>query len=291
VYFWANGATQAVPISIRNPFPRDLSEAQPEPLPATRTNGPYVFTLRRFEPTSGMMQFVGYWPIFDVTKDGQPSLEWRGSAWHFRDVGGAMVSDFLCTNSRAWKLSASFERRPTAAFQTNEIWIVPELKVPSPNEAIVLRLEHAWPGVTLQLRGLRHHRTVTNAVSAAEKAGATNSPPARSADVAVQSRPFRNRLSPRPKDGLYLDLEVSAPHSEGKGLRGTVVLIRGTDDRGRSFPTSFSNQHRSFPSQARLDIPENARSFILEIVVHQTFDMEFVVAPPLQPFLPEDARR
>ena len=155
--------TNLGPFAVTNPKYGDHPQLTPEPVPQTREDGELSVTLRGFESTAG--QHDGETPLamprrasleFDFTDSGLPSENHRLHRIVLVDATGNQWSPHLSTNTAsrlgwiiggktefrgglwpgedAWKIDLQVIR--TAGFNAADIWDVPVIRLPKPNEFV-----------------------------------------------------------------------------------------------------------------------------------------------------------
>lgn len=165
-------------MSFPNPAFRAYPEWQPAALPAAQTNRGVTVTLTRLEtgtspfnsmPANTNQETWGN-AFLTLTEAGKPCRDWVVDTVEFSDATGnrahptswgteepkvnRQVFRFcapLWPAESAWKLAATFRRRPDAKFADNELWIVTNLSLPELNSTSSLTLETNLHGANLKI--------------------------------------------------------------------------------------------------------------------------------------------
>lgn len=170
-------------MKIGNPAYRKYPDWQPEPLPATKTDGQVAITLTKLLTETGMFSSEPAdtnkesWgqACFILTQGGKPSRDWAVDNVDFSDATGNHTSPAewadhydepkpgehvfsfgmpLWPSESAWKLDVTLHRTPSAKFAPGELWSMTNLALPALNSTNVLNLQTNLNGVGLGFQSL-----------------------------------------------------------------------------------------------------------------------------------------
>lgn len=261
-------ARQAAEFVVRNPARRRYPVWQPSPPPHKQTRGELEFALLElyspgpagaktnrnfvFEPLNTA--------LFRVSKAGRVTADWRVHTLELADatgndllmqpaacssVGEYVVADFRSVfwpSEPAWKLTAEFFR--VADFHTNELILVPGLKVPAPGARVFMNAEYQVQGVALRVIQLQWE----------------------------ELRGIGYAWLPRWNAEVIAMLDSGAP-----GMHFDLTGV--TDQRGRELHHDLNYQAPNGRKHFRLEIPAESTTLDLLFAVQRTQFVEFLVRP------------
>ncbi len=168
-------------MKIPNPAYRTYPQWRADPLPVTKTNVDVTITLA--ELSTGLSRFSSGparideapWgaAIFTFAQEGKPIPDWAVDTIVFSDAtsnrlepaewgrgqSGPGEETFkfrlpLWSDESAWKLNATFKRRPEAKFAPGELWSITNIPLPALDSTNVLNLQTNLSGLGVALYSL-----------------------------------------------------------------------------------------------------------------------------------------
>lgn len=142
--------------TIQNPAPaRNTPAWIPHALPITQKDGNLTARLTQFSLSPAGPGRL-FHPTFEILLDGQPTHAWDDWVVTGEDATGNSTSYYanLCRQEPAWKLKVQFFRSPTGRFATNEIWMLPGIRVPAPGFFTRLAASNQLNGALLEALAL-----------------------------------------------------------------------------------------------------------------------------------------
>lgn len=153
--------TQKIVAQLSLPYPELKTilqeDWQPEPLPASRSDGNLHVTLtsvdyRRYGQDRGMQVS----PRLEFSHDGQPSTAWVVSH-ELQDLLGNVARSWnldLSPHEPAWKLRLTMHQSPAGRFLPNETKRLPLKPLAGPKQVTFLTESHTVNGIPVSLAGL-----------------------------------------------------------------------------------------------------------------------------------------
>lgn len=259
--------TLRIPNPVSGPFPNWT----PLPLPQTATNGPVILTLKGLQHyDSKRWQSVGpKWKI-DST-----APHWKRAKLRSSTLLDATGNDaqWLSPREPAWKLRTTFHREHDDDFQSDERWLLSDIPVPATNQFTAVDQATNVLGVTvaallISSPGKLH---ITNGTFR----GLDVSKPVNEGESS--SWDGKSRIESWGVNKPFLLLETRS-QSDGDEIRINVF-----DDRGIKLNTASNHTETRGSSNGkwtyttRFDIPSDAKSLSLEVIVSRPLVFEFMV--------------
>jgi hypothetical protein len=269
------GAADAVigTLRIPNPVPGPFAQWTPLPLPQSATNGPVILTLEGLQHyDSKRWQSVG-----PKWKTDSTAPHWKRAKLRSSTLLDATGNDaqWLSPREPAWKLRTVIHRDRDDDFQSEERWLLSDIPAPATNQFTAVDQSTNVLGVTI----------AALLISSPGKLHITNGT-FRGLDV---TKPFsggdlfswdaKSRVESWGGDKPFLLLETRN-QSDGDEIRINVF-----DDRGIKLNTAANHTENRGSSNGkwtyttRFEIPSDAKTLSLEVIVSRPLVFEFMVNP------------
>lgn len=143
-----HGELMASFTNVPNPaFVRTPSKWRPEMLPSTHRDGDLAVTLKqvvleldRWSANGVELRTAKVKPEFELSQNGQPTMEWEIGESLLADPGGNRVKlpadqetmpiPMLCLREPAWRLRMEFFRKPQSQFLAQDAWSLGGMTIP-----------------------------------------------------------------------------------------------------------------------------------------------------------------
>ena len=264
------GAADAVigTLRIPNPVPGPFAQWTPLPLPQSATNGPVILTLKGLHHyDSKQWQSVGPKWKLDPTNPNWKLAKARYNT--FFDVTGNNAQ-WLSPRESAWKLQTVVHREHDDDFQPEERWLLNNIPLPARERFTAVDLGTNVLGVTIFAHVISSpgRLYVTNGIFRALE-------PSNNDGAGYSSSSSGNtRVESWGDKKLFLLLEV-LNREPGDEIRITVF-----DERGRKLNTDANHTDIGATMyKTHFDIPPDAKSLSLEVIVSRPLVFEFMVNP------------
>jgi|GEM_PF-2655707 len=264
---------------------------QPETLPITKQAGDLQVTVqnvtgRANQWTSNNRLIVQPVVEFDLDfeQNGQPASEWYAQNIELSDPLGNKAHAWDCRLSQgepAWKVTMQLARRDDAQFSEQEIWPLPDLEIPDASTFATMALPEVIQGVPLVLEGIGGPGTTV--VQGLDRSGSGGS-----YSGSVFGRPF--------------SIETRGNHSHGGGVPPALstttvkcsvpfVVFSRTVHSGSHQVSLLAEDHQGRPIKTVgpkhvgslefwfLDLPEEAKTVHLKLIIQQLRSIEFFISP------------
>jgi len=277
------GSAVLAELTVPNPSRGSFPAWKPQPLPQTRTNGELTIVLKRMR-TGGSAEFPWFAPDIEKTKQGRPAHDWSSTLVSLHDATGNSHPTRLCTNEPAWKLEMEFYRNEKARFAAREVWALTNLPAPTTQQLHTLNVTGVVNGIRFELFSIAGPGSFifSNGVPVPPQSVVVtgSSSTYSSSDMDGTARAQSATVSGKTIHQLDITRKGSWLMGRvGDFKEGSRFLLRGRDERGRTFSTEAVSQIQDYRI-VPLAIPEGAQRIDLEFIVHDTRKEEFLVKPP-----------
>lgn len=261
--------------SVPNPaYESSYPVWKPEPLPASKTDGPITVDVQSLEPDEQRRLVTAHL----TTSTSDPARERRHHSYRYEDSTGNLGAS-LSPFEPAWKLLVEVRRAEDAVFSSEEVWDLGPMPLPQAETFQELKLERLIGDLPFYARYL------SSAGAIREEAGTTTIHPPSYPGIASFNISRRTSFENR-QTREYTDFDSGLPFfliqlPDLSGDAGLIRFVHDQDGRRLDWPGSSTYGYGGVSLTAVQFTPHaDTKTVHLKLIVNRSKRFEFLVSPP-----------